>query len=333
MASVELSPGIVIDPETGQVYVMEPEGGITAVDGASGAELWHSDAAERPLLLADDLLVGQAAPGAAAGLRLVMLRPADQGSVARESLVPLPAGVEPMIGRSADRSFDLAAEPLDGDAVLRWEFRERPLSGLPDDPFEVLPGEEGPDLLAPSPGAMALGAGVPVSTDTVVRGQIRLALADGAVVPMVEPSRSSEPMRLAQAVVPVVAPALEATGVPAAAGAAPAGGAEIQFLSRDGRHRLQSKRIADDAAWDKYLWHIYDVATGEKLGEIRNPVSYAPFVVLDGKIVHEAEPHARLIDGAVAESAFQVRAVDLTSGDVVWQHAVRDTRDMPPPPP
>src|SRR3954451_11434324 len=67
MDGIELRPGIVIDPDRRVAYIMNPEGGIDAVELTGGRRLWTSRAAAKPLALAEggDLLVSQAEPSGA----------------------------------------------------------------------------------------------------------------------------------------------------------------------------------------------------------------------------------------------------------------------------
>ena len=74
MPSFQLSPGVVVDPDRREAYLMSPEGGIVAVDLAEGAPVWRSSAADKPLTIAGTLLISQAeAPGPANALRIVTL--------------------------------------------------------------------------------------------------------------------------------------------------------------------------------------------------------------------------------------------------------------------
>ena len=60
--SIELSSGIVIDTEGGRAYVMAPQGGVTAISLQDGSSVWHSENADKPLLLKENLLLSQALP-------------------------------------------------------------------------------------------------------------------------------------------------------------------------------------------------------------------------------------------------------------------------------
>ncbi len=64
--SFELRPGVVVDAARTVVYLMNPNGGIDAVDAASGRVVWTSMLAAKPLFVDGPLLLAQAEQGAAA---------------------------------------------------------------------------------------------------------------------------------------------------------------------------------------------------------------------------------------------------------------------------
>ena len=329
--SIQLSPGIVIDTDGGRAYVMAPEGGVTAVALKNGATLWHSDAAEKPLLVSGGLLLGQAMPAESGkGVAVRMLRVDGKGEVASEGVVPLPGGVDPVIDPTAGRGFSLSAEPLDGHAVLRWEFRERPLRGLATGPDEVLP-EEVLSGLDPVPATLegapadAEAAGE-TDEETVVRGQVRLLPADGAVQPMVEPFFERAPPAVPQFPTPRLDVAAEASGAEAPED-------PLVFQSADGAHRLRSiPTDSGDDSWTVYRWDLYETSRSTLLGTIQLHVSFAPFVVADGRVIVELQPYARVEDGTPTEEPMQLRAYDLATGDRIWSTPVRDIYAVPEPP-
>ena len=313
MSSVELAPGLIVDTERGTVYLANPGGGISAVALSSGTDLWESPGAAKPLAVAGDLLVGQVEveqPGNQ--LRIAALRTDAEGAVARESVVPMPEGVEPVVGQMGDRTFEASAQPVDGDVELTWEFVETPRRGLNMDLVEVLPGEEEDAAeLEGVPGAVP-GA---EPAEVVRRGRLRFSPQDGRVEPMAEPAGSE--------------------GFPGSAELPPGDDADgdAQFLSGDGRHVLRSKRLEDDGGWNAYAWTIFDRESGDELGSLRMQASYSPFVVADGLLVYESQPHADVVDGEMREAPLEVRAIRIEDGERVWTRAVRDPVDTTPPPP
>jgi hypothetical protein len=328
VSSVELSPGVVIDPDRREAYVMSPEGGIVAVDLAQGTEIWRSQEAAKPLALAGDLLIGQAETrGPADDLAIVALDRSKKGAPVTRSSVPMPPGVQPMLAQSMNRTFVARAQPGPNEASISWEFVQRPLRGIAPDPLEVLPGEAPPAVFAaPAPGPTTAGPGdvVEPGAEIVTRGTFRMDLGNGSVTPM----------SVETGAVPTLAPA--GPGFAAAADVASdeylPGVPEPQFLSADGRHVMHSERLADDTVWDKYRWTLYD-RNGQRVGELRTHMSYAPFVVSGSQVIHQTSPYALRSGSDFVEEPLQIRAIDLSTGKLVWSQPVRDTTDREPPPP
>ena len=331
MPSFQLSPGVVVDPDRREAYVMSPKGGIVAVDLAEGAPVWRTRKADKPLTLTGELLVGQAEePGPANELRIVTLDIGKRGRQVTEALVELPPGVQPMIASSMNRSFTAEARPEPGEAAVSWEFVERPLRGVPPGPMEVLPGEAPRALSAAArPGATAptsTGAPAPGDEATIVRGAARIDPSSGTVTateatPMPAPSPPAAAAgRSAPA--PNLGPDKLLPGVP-----------QPQFLSKDGRHVLSSQRIADDPEWDKYRWTIFERDSGRRVGELRTHLRYTPFFVDDTRVIYQTPPYARRQGRRMVQEPVQLRAADLTTGAQVWSQPVRDTVNRQPPPP
>jgi hypothetical protein len=48
-----MRPGVVVDPAAGRLYMMNPQGGIDAVEITSGKLLWTTKEAAKPLIAYD----------------------------------------------------------------------------------------------------------------------------------------------------------------------------------------------------------------------------------------------------------------------------------------
>ncbi len=325
MSSFELSPGVVVDTDRSEAYVMSPEGGIVALELGQGAEVWRSVDAAKPLAVSGNLLVSQAEPsGPSNELAIVALD--RRGAMVTSSLVELPPGVQPAINHSLHRSFTVQAQPSAADATVSWEFVERPLRGLAPGPIEVLPGEPAPpDSFAGAPtGPTVVMAGAEPGL-LVTRGAVRVGLAGGTVTPIDPPHPES-----------FAAPTSAAPSAPASDVATTElvpGVPEPQFLSADGRHVLHSARVDDDTVWDKYLWTIFERGTGQKLGQLRAHVRFAPFFVNADQVVYQTEPYTRRIGAELVDEPVRIRAVNLQTGAPVWSREIRDITDREPPPP
>jgi len=328
VSSFELSPGVVVDTDRSEAYVMSPEGGIVALELGRGDEVWHSQHAAKPLAVSGDLLVSQAeAAGPENSLAIVALDRRERGTKVTSSVVELPSGVQPAINHSVNRSFTAQAQPSAADATVSWEFIERPLRGMAPGPAEVLPGEPAPpdDLGMPASAEMARAELQPRSDLVVMRGAVRVGLSDGTVTPAEAPHPESFAARS------IAAPSAPASDVPAEQLLPDV--PEPQFLSADGVHVLHSDRTADDTVWDKYLWTVFERSTGRRLGAVRSHVRFAPFFVNANRVVYQTEPYTRRIGTELVDEPVQIRAVDLDTGAPVWSRAIRDITDREPPPP
>jgi hypothetical protein len=323
MPGFQLTPGVLVDPDRREAYVMSPEGGIVAVDLAAGASVWHTRSVDKPLTLAGELLVGQAeAPGPANALRIVTLDVGRRGRQVTEALIDMPPDVQPMIAPWPNRSFNAEARLEPGEAAISWEFVDRPQRGIAPGPAEMLPGEAPPAVSAAEPPPAEPGGEA-----TVVRGAARVDLSSGAVTATEAAIESAVPG-------PPTVPAGDSAPAPdLEPGATLPGVPEPQFLSADGRHVLSSQRVADDPEWDKYLWTIFDREGGRRLGEFRTHLRYAPFFVDDTRVIYQTPPYARRQGQSIVEEPLQLRAADLSTGARVWSQPVRDTVDRQPPPP
>jgi hypothetical protein len=326
--SFQLNPGVLVDAERGEAYVMSPEGGIVAVGLTDGAPVWRSSKAEKPLTLAGELLIGQAeTPGPANVLRIVTLDTGKRGEQVNEALVELPPGVQAMVGPSLNRSFtaEARAEPEEREEVaISWQFVERPLRGIAPGPIEVLPGEASPAVsVAPAP----MGALEPGGEPTIVRGAARVDVSSGTVTATEATRMPGAPGQ------PTVSAGDSAAATDLGPGELLPGVPDPQFLSADGRHVLSSQRVADDPEWDKYLWTIFERDSGRRVGELRTHLRYAPFFVDNTRVICQTPPYERLQGPDMVQEPLQLRAVDLSTGAQVWSQPVRDTVGRQPPPP
>jgi hypothetical protein len=318
--SFELRPGVVVSLDKNEAYVMKPEGGIAAVGLAQGDELWRSGEAAKPLTLSGDLLIGQAEPKAGErALKIVTLNTAEDGRPEVQQDVELPKGVNALIVDTPNRSFKAIARVATGEAAVAWEYAERPLRGMRMGQ-EVLPGEaaEEPE----GPGRRALEEEEEEEEEgkmEVTTGSFRLDLKSGEVSGKRLGASGAErkALRAAQSAPPASVP-----GVP-----------EPQFRSADGSHVMHPERVADDTAWDKYVWTVYNASSGERLGQVKSHVRYAPFFVTGMLLVTTTGPELRPTEQGTVEEPLQIKAFDLTTGEVAWTQPIRDTANRLPPPP
>ncbi len=318
--SFELRPGVVVSLDNNEAYVMKPEGGIAAVDLAQGNERWHSSEAAKPLTVSGDLLISQAEPKAGErALRIVTLNTSADGRPEVQQSVELPDGVNAMIGETPNRSFKAVARVVTGEAAVAWEYAQRPLRGMRMGQ-EVLPDEAPPVPGRDQPGRRrALEEEEEGGGMEVTNGSFRLDLKSGEVTAQRLGLGGTERRALRAA--------------PAAPPASVAGVPEPQFRSADGRHVMNPERVADDTAWDKYVWTVYDAASGARLGQAKSHVRYAPFFVTGTLLITVSGPELRQTEQGAVEEPLRIKAIDLSTGDVAWTQPIRDTVNRLPPPP
>ena len=296
--SVTLREGIVVDPTQPVAYVMAPDRGVAAVDLRTGAALWRSSAAAKPLALAGEILLCQVEdPGASGRLELVTLNVREGGSARSRSSVELPSGVRVAVGETLGGIFSSRGALQGGAVLVRWSWLPLPASGIDPDVSEG-------DLNRAKQKAEP------------TNGLLRVSPETGAIT---REARAS-----------AVPPTSAARILPAGERLAAAGTAGTQYESADGRSVLVSERTADDRTWDKYRWTVYDRETGRRIGEARSHLSFAPFVVRDSILVFETTPYSR---ASTDVEPAKLRGVSLDSGREAWSFAVREVVYRGPVPP
>jgi hypothetical protein len=111
-------------------------------------------------------------------------------------------------------------------------------------------------------------------------------------------------------------------------------GFNLAIASADAKTLLANKPAETDATgWTNYLWAIYSLETGERLGEIRMPTSAAAFFVWNSILLYESRPYGRRVNGNWIQEPLELRAVDLNNGREAWKMPVRDPAYRGPLPP
>lgn len=299
----QLVPGVVVDAAKGQIYSMDVNGGIKAVDVKTGQVVWNTKDASRPLGFAGDRLIGQMehlTPNNA--LEVANLDP-QTGKAISSASAALPAQVAPSAASSLKGDFAAFANSLpNGDAVISWQYVQRTPRALPPGTKPTLPPAGG---TAPLPTSDA---------GRFLRGAFRLDETTGVLQAM------------SAAAAPSASPELTS---PQSSGDAQ----NRQFLSADGRHYLVSTRNAGNSDTQRYTLTVYDRQTGAHIGAFQSPVAAVPFYVTDSKAVYELSPSARRTPQGVVEQPRTIRAVDLATGNEIWATPVRDSTYRGPVPP
>jgi hypothetical protein len=296
-----LRPGIVIDPSGNTAYVMTPEGGVAAIDLASGAKRWTSNAAAKPLAIVGNRLVSQVQPTTRTNrLELAVLDTSQRGAVAVRSATELPSSVRVGIGETLDGKFDTEPRLVGNSAVVAWRFEGQRLRGIIED------AEGGETNVAPE----AQRAG----TQQPLQGAVQIDMTTGAASP---------------ADVGLTAAVPEQKRWILSANERVAGAAPTQYESADGRHIIASERIADNRTWAQYRWTVFERATNRRVGEFQTHLAFTPFVVRDSTLIYETTPYIR----SGNEEPAKLRGINLTTGQEAWSVEIRELVYRGPYPP
>ncbi|MEO8382453.1 MAG: hypothetical protein ABI779_22530 [Acidobacteriota bacterium] len=296
---VALRDGLIIDPESNVAYVMAVGGGITAVDLGTGQARWTSDDAAKPLSIIGNVLLSQVEPKNLESRRTLAIAGLDVrkgGETSAEGAAPLPLNVQASVDETLEGRFVTDARAEDGNAVISWTF---------------IPSARREARARPRQAARDEIVGKRKITDPP-SGRLRLDLITGSMTPL--SGRSDVALEQQWS---LMADEIAPTNKP-------------RYRSADGRHVLESHRIADDRTWEKYRWVISVRETGAKIGVIRSHVSFAPFVVRGSVLVFETTPYRH---GGGEPQPAKLRGVSLESGQQLWAIPVREIVRRAPPPP
>jgi hypothetical protein len=286
----QLATGVVIDPAHNQLYATDVEGGMKAIDAATGRVVWRSRDAAKPIGFSGDWVVVQLASGNESTLKLGSLEWKTGRQVASVS-APLPPQIVPSIVPNLKGSFSVIADNLpNGDALVSWQYVPRTPRALPP----------GTDANLPPVAGLTVPPSVPQKKPA--RGAVRFNPKTGAWQELDAKD---------------AAPTQQQT-------AAWRSGSNRQFLSVDGRNFLLSALNKDNSDAQKYTLTVYDRQTGTRLGQFKSSLATVPFYVSDSKAIYEIGPSIKRISTGLTELPRRIEAVDLTTGHEVWTASIRD---------
>lgn len=295
---IELREGILVHPKDDVAYAMMPDGGIAAVDLATGVPRWTTQKAAKPLLLVGNRLLCQIQPATIQqrdDLLLAALDVSDRGAVVAQTALDLPDEVVTAVTETPFGHFFIDARSVGTDsAKVAWRFAASGKRGTP-------PRRE--EEAAPAR---------PLAAIREFLGHLRINLATGTT------GQLEETEKLLPSPTDWLVAGSDTDELPG-----------TQYRSADGRMLIASERIADDREWNNYRWTVTDTTNGEKLGEIRTFVAFAPFVVRRGVLVMETKPYIR---GGAMQPAM-LRGYDLATGNQQWSFEVREILFRGPTPP
>jgi hypothetical protein len=326
---------VVIDVDGATAYTMAPGGSVEAIDLATGGVAWTSQVAAKPLGLHAGLLVAQAEIPRKDILRLVLLDTSAGGQLKTRTDLVMPDKVRASIGESAGKRFEVRAISSGDDLYVAWEYRSQSVSGL------------------------RLGPGITLDRKKV-DGTVRLDPETGVTVPVALDELQTAPTQELPSILQQLYEAGELSMQPARAGDVlyafdPTAGdlsgrrtirrwqtgsgeplppirtstADVSFklASSNSPHFLASGAVGQGARrWERFAWEVYDLETGASLGETRSHVAAAPFVIWNGMLIHELQPHAQRDGDSWIEEPRQLKAIALSDGAERWRRPLRDLR-------
>ncbi len=313
-----MSPGVVVDLAAERLYMMSPKGGIDAIGLASGNLLWTSQAAGKPLAMFDDRLAAQAeAVGGSNSLPIVLLD-TKSGRVVSTIAVPMaPDAMRPSIDDGMAAASSVQARVVSDGLLVSWTVTGRPVSPIPKP--ENVRSDSGAALInLQTHHVTALGSD---QAAAMLRGKTSAATPslsgiEGVYFPpqRVDGLFVSVKLGAASAGQQAVMKRWSETGEPLP---------DIELGPGFVAYAISADQslllIISGAAGPRYLWSIYTIASGKRVGEVRLPDSSAQsFFVWHSILIYRSSA---------------LHAVELKTGTEIWTRALRDTSYHGPFPP
>ncbi len=341
-SSFELSSGVVIGLQPPVAFIMPPEGGIAAVDCSTGQTLWRAAESVKPLaLVGTRLLVQNAAPGRPGVMPIGILDSRDGSVVSVAVEIPLAPGTEALIDERLGESFSIRAWEERGDLIVTWEYIEQDVSGT-----SPRPGDSPIVNRVEAAARLDLESGrVESLTTPVTPGGNRLP---PDVRERIDPGEGwSEPWRFGDVVTSVSDRAAQGgqrrvvlrrwdakTGEPLPEQILFEGRPLAQLFSANRQYLLVSSQTDQKpGGWDRYLWSVFSLESGELVGTMRYHRSGDHFSVIGSTLLHLSRPFGRRVGDDWIEEPLKLRAVDLGSRTELWSVPLRDTTYRGPRPP
>ena len=320
--AAEIAPGIVTD-ERASVFLTSPDRRLEARHAVTGALVWSSAEAVRPLAATAARVLAQA-DSPAGRLDLVLLDAVSGRRVAAEA-VPLPEGVTAPIDEVLGTRFDVRVEQAGAQVRIEWRWEQRPVRGalLEDEEDEVRRAEgavtvdmaaarfastapravpQGPSPLPPSLAAEAaagafrerplrIGAFF-VATQQNGDGSLWLKRWTDAGVPLPDAPLPRE--------------------------------VTLQLGSADGAHVLVSAPTAAGASERGHAWTVLSLGSGAAVAAFHGPTAAAPFAVVAGRVLVVEPARGYRTAAGWREEPRRIEAFDAGTGAVTWTQPVRD---------
>ncbi len=349
-----LSPGVLIDSNTGVAYLMSPTSRVKAIELYKGDVIWSSFAAVKPIALRGDRIISQVeSVEPSSTLTLAALNIAD-GKLVSSGLIDLGANVISSIDDGKEHQFVIGPENINTQTgPIVWRYNQQRLSGPAADlapmieHFGALNVSEAVSISTIPSGGFSKKSGKPpyalprvkrVVTDKPTPDKVILDLGsglsyrlDGVAVPSTT-SSTHETATASNSSLSLKAPQPD-SGLFITEGVA---GEEFpitrhipgdQFgYSVDDRHIVASEFVARMEDHEPYRWSVYERGTFEVVSRFMARTSLAPFVFTKDRIIYIRQPYKRRYGGEMQSYPLALVAREVKSGQIVWTQPLRDTR-------
>ena len=339
--SSEIGPGVVIQADLAVVYVMRPRGGIEAVDCVTGKTIWGTTEVAKPLVALNHRLVVQTEAAGRRGVLPIEILDSRDGSKPSVTVeIPLRSQVRALIDQGLGVSFSARAWTVGARLMVTWEYLEYDVTGIAPapgaKPFRLR--DESAALVNLESGRIELLDKGAASRQVSLPEKVQQLLEAGEL--RKAPWRIGPILALAADRVTTEGPQVVLRRWDAESGAPLPdvklfeGRPVARLPSADGRHLLISSLPEESSgAWERYLWSIFSLASGELVAEMRHHRSADRFSILGATLLHLSQPFGRRVGDEWVEEPLKLRAVDLGTGAERWNRALRDTAYRGPRPP
>ena len=332
-----IQPGIISTSDYNTMYVMEPGDQIVAIS-ADGTVNWRSNAGQKPLYRQDDYLIAMSKTDSSGSLELAVLR-ANDGSLANTASFNLPADVFARIDDALGESFKLEIRHAEGRTFAIWTFSDQEITGAlldPNNPPVARTWEGAFELDLQLPSADLTGNAISAS---LVPSPRSTDIPQQAIYLFENRQLKTEPVVVGDYVRAVQSTANGAeilrwdadTGSSAAAIALDAERSHVYNLSADQRYVAITEK--NGRGFYRWKWSINSMIDGQNLGDIQSPYAIGPNLVDSDQIFYMEYPWAYNDGSKVLSQPLSFKAVDLTTGNEVFNIEVRDTRYLGVTPP
>jgi hypothetical protein len=337
-------PGGVADPGKKVAYVVNKAGGIDAIELDKGDLLWETKDPARPIALSGKKLLTQV-PVTDKGnaVRIVALDTAEKGKKISESdPITFPDWVS--ISGGYGRSFTSSGRVQDGDLLLNWEARAwyaggaRPTPEIEERARKNEKGigrinlESGKVEMLPADKAPAEPK-LPKEVEKVTSQQYWTG-ADWQTKPLVAGKivAALEVKDLGGGKALLSLNRWDLSGKRYETATLLEGKSLWPQITADGRHLLVHQALVKEQLPEgDYAWWVFDLETGKQVAKLPYDSALMNPIVLGSRLYYVVSGPRKFAPGPSVQPQ-SVKAVDLKTGKVAWEHPIEGVKLLPPLP-